>query len=32
MDALVLGGYLLLKTGQPAFQDNIDWRQTYELD
>lgn len=32
MDALVLGGYLLLKTGQPVFQDNIDWRQTYELD
>lgn len=32
MDVLVLGGYLLLKTGQPVFQDNIDWRQTYELD
>lgn len=32
MDALVLGGYLLLKAGQPVFQDNIDWRQTYELD
>ena len=32
MDALVLGGHLLLKAGQPVFQDNIDWRQTYELD
>jgi len=32
IDYLVLGNHLLLKKNQPAFNDNIDWRQEYELD
>ena len=32
MDALVMGNYILYKNDQPAFHDNIDWRETYELD
>ena len=32
MDILVLGNYVLEKSRQPAFNDTIDWRQTYELD
>jgi len=32
MDYLVLENYLLCKTGQPAWAEQSDWRQTYELD
>ncbi|MBL9115703.1 MAG: carbamoyltransferase [Verrucomicrobiaceae bacterium] len=32
MDNLVLGSYLLTKTEQPVFHDNINWQSTYELD
>lgn len=32
MDALVLGNQLLMKTDQPALNDDIDWREVYELD
>ncbi len=32
MDFLVLGTFLLDKKNQPAFHDDIDWRQEYELD
>ncbi len=32
MDYLVLGNFLLDKTKQPKFHDDIDWKQTYELD
>jgi len=32
MDYLVLGRFLLDKKEQPAFHDDIDWRETYELD
>lgn len=32
MDYLIIGSFLLDKTGQPQFVDKIDWRQTYELD
>jgi carbamoyltransferase len=32
MDALVLGDCLLDKTGQPAFEDDPDWRKRFALD
>jgi carbamoyltransferase len=32
MDYLVLGNYLLDKKNQPAFHDDIDWREAFELD
>lgn len=32
MDALVLGGCLLDKAGQPAFEDDPDWRKRFALD
>ncbi|MDM7924895.1 MAG: carbamoyltransferase [bacterium] len=32
MDALVLGGCLLDKAGQPAFEDDPDWRRRFALD
>ncbi|MFA6542721.1 MAG: carbamoyltransferase C-terminal domain-containing protein, partial [Bacteroidota bacterium] len=32
MDALALGNYLLLKSDQPDFHENEDWRKKYELD
>jgi len=32
MDYLILGNYLLDKKDQPAFIDDIDWRQKFELD
>lgn len=32
MDYLVLGNYVLDKKNQPEFHDNIDWRETFELD
>ena len=32
MDYLVLENYLLCKTEQPAWVEQSDWRQTYELD
>lgn len=32
MDALVLGGCLLDKAGQPAFGDDPDWRERFALD
>ena len=32
MDYLALGRFLLDKTEQPEFHDEIDWRETYELD
>ncbi len=32
MDVLVLGNQLLLKEEQPAFQEDVDWRELYELD
>ena len=32
MDYLVLGPYLLDKKDQPEFHDDIDWRETFELD
>lgn len=32
MDYLVLGNYILDKEKQPEFHDNIDWRETFELD
>jgi len=32
MDVLVLGDFILIKEEQPDFHENIDWRQTYELD
>jgi len=32
MDYLVLGSYVLDKTVQPAFHDDKDWRQEFELD
>jgi carbamoyltransferase len=32
MDTLVLGNYVLEKTAQPKFDDNEDWKSTYELD
>ncbi len=32
MDYLVLGRFLLDKREQPDFHDEIDWRETYELD
>ena len=32
MDALVLGGCVLLRTGQPPLVDDVDWRKTHELD
>jgi carbamoyltransferase len=32
IDVLVLGNFLLYKEDQPRFHDDIDWRQTYELD
>lgn len=32
MDALVMGNFLLHKKDQPQFQDNINWRDAYELD
>ena len=32
MDYLALGNFLLDKTRQPEFHDEIDWREQYELD
>jgi carbamoyltransferase len=32
IDILVLGNYILQKEDQPKFNDDILWRQTYELD
>ena len=32
MDFLVLGNFILNKNEQPNFNDNIDWREKYELD
>ncbi|MCP5062397.1 MAG: carbamoyltransferase [Ignavibacteriae bacterium] len=32
MDILVLENFILIKDEQPEFHENIDWRQTYELD
>jgi len=32
MDVLVLGNYILYKNEQSKFQDDINWRKTYELD
>ena len=32
MDYLVLENYILDKTMQPKFDDNEDWKKTYELD
>ncbi len=32
MDALVLGDCLLDKAGQPAFEDDPDWRKRFALD
>ena len=32
LDILVLGNYILHKEDQPKFDDDILWRQTYELD
>jgi len=32
MDYLILGNYILSKTDQPEFHDEIDWKQEYELD
>lgn len=32
MDYLVMGEFLLRKTDQPEFNENVDWRQTFELD
>ena len=32
MDVLVLGDHILYKEEQPEFHDDINWRQTYELD
>ena len=32
MDVLVLGNNILLKEEQPTFHDDINWKETYELD
>jgi carbamoyltransferase len=32
MDFLVMGNHLLAKGDQPAFEDDADWRQEFELD
>jgi carbamoyltransferase len=32
MDFLVLGNYLLDKKEQPAFHEEIDWKEEFELD
>jgi carbamoyltransferase len=32
MDYLVMGDYLFDKKSQPAWQEEKDWRETYELD
>ncbi|MFH1539404.1 MAG: carbamoyltransferase [bacterium] len=32
MDILVMGGYILDKTEQPEWKEDVDWRQQYELD
>jgi carbamoyltransferase len=32
MDTLVMGNFILIKENQPDFHDNINWRQSYELD
>ena len=32
MDYLIMGPYLLDKTKQKEFVDDIDWRETFELD
>jgi len=32
MDILILGNYLLYKEEQPEFNDDINWKQKYELD
>lgn len=32
MDVLVLGNFILYKEEQPEFNDDIDWKQKYELD
>lgn len=32
IDVLILGRFLLLKTEQPEFHDQIDWKSAYELD
>jgi carbamoyltransferase len=32
MDYLVLGDYLFDKKSQPPWQEDQDWRETYELD
>jgi carbamoyltransferase len=32
MDILVIGNYILYKSDQPEFHDDINWREVYELD
>jgi carbamoyltransferase len=32
IDYLLLGNFLLDKKAQPAFVDDIDWREVFELD
>ena len=32
MDVLVLGNRILRKNEQPALDEDVDWRQLYELD
>lgn len=32
MDCLVLGSYLLGKEAQPRFDDDENWRESYQLD
>jgi len=32
MDHLVLGNYLLNKSEQPILEDDVDWKNQYELD
>jgi carbamoyltransferase len=32
MDALVIGNRLLIKEGQPAFEEDDDWRKKFQLD
>ncbi|MBI4642956.1 MAG: hypothetical protein HY743_04325, partial [Deltaproteobacteria bacterium] len=32
MDYLVMGDYFFDKKSQPAWQEEKDWRETYELD
>ena len=32
MDVLVLGNYLIMKSDQPEWEEQVDWRKEYELD